>query len=154
MNADQGTTNDLLYIPRDANDVIVANGTFDQLMTFINAGDCDDLSPGTIVERNTCRAPWTNTLDVHFDVGVPVGRYSGEIAFDVQNLINLIDSDNGLVRYATFNGIAPASAVLDPATGVWRYTLNTVVTNPALDRFSRDDLRSRWQAQLGFRLRF
>ena len=57
VNVDGGTTNDLFYIPRDANDVLIANGTFDQLMAFIN--ECDGLTPGTIVVRNSCRAPWT-----------------------------------------------------------------------------------------------
>ncbi len=155
VNVDQGTTNDLMYIPRDANDVIIANGTFDQLMSFLNDSNCTDLAPGAIVERNSCRAPWTNTLDFHVDFKWPMGRYSGEITFDVQNLINQFSSSDGLVRFATFNGIAPVSAAVDPATGKWIYTLNTIVTAPAANpRFSRDDLRSRWQGQLGFNFRF
>jgi hypothetical protein len=44
---------------------------------------------------------------------------------------------------------------VDAATGKWRYTLNNVVLAPeANPRFSRDDLRSRWQGQLGFNFRF
>ena len=86
---------------------------------------------------------------------VPMGRYRGEITFNVQNLLNSFSSSNGLVEYATFNGIAPASATVDPVTGKWVYTLNTIVTAPATNpRFSRDDLRSRWQGQLGFNFRF
>ncbi len=155
VNVDQGTSNDLLYIPRDASDVIVANGTFDQLMAFLEDANCSDLTPGTIVERNSCRAPWTNTLDFHAALDVPVGRYSGEVTFDILNLINLFDSGSGLVEYATFNGIAPVSAAVDAATGKWRYTLNNIVLDPEDNpRFSRDDLRSRWQAQVGFRFRF
>ena len=153
VNADQGTTNDLFYIPRDANDVIISNGTFDQLMAFVNDG-CD-VSPGTIVERNSCRGPWTNSLDFGVAFRVPMGRYRGEITFNLQNLLNAFDSGNGLVEYATFNGIAPASATVDPVTGKWIYTLNNIVTAPAANpRFSRDDLRSRWQGQLGFNFRF
>jgi hypothetical protein len=84
-----------------------------------------------------------------------MGRYRGEITFNVQNLINAFDSGGGLVEYATFNGIAPASAAVDPITGKWIYTLNNIVTAPAANpRFSRDDLRSRWQGQLGFNFRF
>jgi hypothetical protein len=154
VNVDQGTTNDLFYVPRDASDVIITNGTFDQLMTFINDG-CGGLSPGTIVERNSCRGPWTNSLDFGTAFRVPMGRYRGEITFNVQNLINSFNSSNGLVEFATFNGIAPASGAIDPVTGKWIYTLNTIVTAPATNpRFSRDDLRSRWQGQLGFNFRF
>jgi len=155
VNVDQGTTNDLFYIPRDANDVIIPNGTFAQLMAFLEDASCSDLTPGTIVERNACRAPWVNTLDFHAALDVPFGRYSGEITFNVLNLINLFDSESGLVEFATFNGIAPVAGAVDAATGKWVYTLNNVVLNPAANpRFSRDDLRSRWQAQMGFRFRF
>jgi hypothetical protein len=155
VNVDQGTTNDLFYIPRNASDVIIANGTFDQLMAFLNDADCGDLTPGTIVERNSCRAPWVNTMDFRAAFDVPIGRYSGEVTFDILNLLNLFDSDSGLVEYATFNGVAPVSAAVSAATGQWVYTLNNIVTTPAANpRFSRDDLRSRWQAQLGFRFRF
>jgi hypothetical protein len=155
VNVDQGTTNDLFYIPRDASDVIIANGTFDQLMTFINDANCRDLAPGSIVERNSCRSPWVNSMDFHVDFKVPMGRYRGEITFDLQNVLNSFDNGNGLVNFAVFNGIAPASATVDASTGKWVYTLNNIVINPATNpRFSRDDLRSRWQGQLGFRFRF
>ena len=155
MNVDQGTTNDLFYIPRDANDVIITNGTFDQLMSFINDANCTSLTPGTIVERNSCRGPWVNSLDFHTDFRIPVGRYSGEIIFDLQNLLNLFDSSNGLVDYAVFNGIGAASGAVDPVAGKWTYTLSNMVVAPATNpRYSRDDLRSRWQGQLGLRFRF
>jgi hypothetical protein len=153
VNVDGGATNDLFYIPRDASDVVIANGTFDQLMAFIN--ECDGLTPGTIVARNSCRAPWTNSMDFGVAFRVPMGRYRGEISFNLQNLMNAFNSGNGLVEYATFNGIAPASAAVDAATGKWSYSLNNVVLAPATNpRFSRDDLRSRWQGQLGFNFRF
>jgi hypothetical protein len=155
VNGDQGTTNDLLYIPRDAGDVNVIGGTFDQLMAFLNAGDCGELTPGQIMERNACRAPWVNQLDFRAAVNVPMGRYSGEVTFDVLNLINLFDSGSGLVEFATFNGLPVANGAVDPASGRWNYTLNAIVANPAQNsRFTRDDLRSRWQAQLGFRFNF
>ena len=83
VNGDGGTTNDLFYIPRDASDVIISNGTFDQLMAFINDG-CDGMTPGTIVVRNSCRAPWTNSLDFGTAFQYAMGRYRGEITFNVR----------------------------------------------------------------------
>jgi hypothetical protein len=155
VNVDQGTTNDLFYIPASAGDVVIANGAFDQLMSFINDGDCQDLPAGGIVDRNSCRGPWTNSLDFRAAFDASIGRFDSEITFDVLNLINLFSSDSGLVEFVTFNGLAPASATVNTATGQWAYTLNNVVTLPATNpRYSRDDLRSRWQAQLGLRIRF
>ena len=84
---------------------------------------------------------------------MPFGRYSGEITFDMLNMINLFNSDNGLVDFASFNGLGVANGAVDPVTGKWIYTLNAI-TQPDQARYTRDDLRSRWQAQLGFRFRF
>jgi len=39
------------------------------------------------------------------------------------------------------------------AAGRYAYTLNAIA-RPGGVRFTRDDLRSRWQVQLGLRLRF
>ena len=43
---------------------------------------------------------------------------------------------------------------IDAATGKPIYTLAAVVTNPAITKFTLDDLRSRWQAKVGLRWRF
>ena len=59
VNLDGASTNDLLFYPRDG-DVSFSVGTYQELATFLDAGDCSDVAPGTIVKRNTCRMPWTN----------------------------------------------------------------------------------------------
>ena len=74
-NRDGTRGNDLLYVPRDAADVIVTNGTFDDLMRFLSAG-CD-VTPGTIVPRNACRGPWVHTLDFRLGVDFPRGTERG-----------------------------------------------------------------------------
>lgn len=152
-NNDAGSSNDLAFIPGSATDVVFRNGSYDQLMAFIGAGDCNDLPSGAITDRNICRSPWTNTMDFRAAFDVPVGRYKGEITFDLLNLINFFDSDNGQVDYASFNGIAIARADLDAATGKWAYTLSNEALG-TVPRYNRDDLRSRWQGQVGFRFRF
>ena len=147
-------TNDLLYIPSGPDDVIVRNGPYEQLANFLAEGECDSLTPGTIMERNTCRAPWIDTLDFRTAVEVPVGGVDAEVTLDLLNLLNLFDSEWGQVEYALFNGLIPVSyGGLDQATGRMIYNLNTV-TQEGRPRYQRDDLRSRWQAQVGLRLRF
>jgi hypothetical protein len=157
-NVDQGTNQDLLYIPSRPGDVNIVNGSFDQLMAFIDAGDCSDLPSGGITKRNVCRAPWTNSLDFRAAFDVPFGgRYKAEVEFALLNLLNLFGEDNGPIDYALFNGLSPVNVpatAVDPATGRWNYSLNAIVTNPNAARWQRDDLRSRWQGQVGFRFRF
>ena len=154
VNGDGGTGNDLLYIPTPGQ-FTFTNGTYDDLINFINAGDCSEsgVTPGTIVERNSCRGPWTNSLDVRLALDVPINRVDTQITFDLQNLINLFDSSNGLVEYATFNELQPIAATFNAATNTYTYSVNNVA-RPGGVRFSRDDLRSRWQGQVGLRLRF
>ena len=153
VNGDAGSTNDLAFIPASANDVVLRNGSYEQLMGFIAAGDCNDLVSGGITDRNVCRSPWTNTMDFRAAFDVPIGRYKGEVTFDLLNLINLFDSKKGQVDYASFNGLAIASAAVDAATGKWAYTLSNEVLG-TVPRYNRDDLRSRWQGQVGLRFRF
>jgi hypothetical protein len=153
VNVDAGSTNDLAYIPASASDIVLRNGTYEQLAAFIGAGDCSDLPSGGINPRNICRSPWTNNLDFRAAFDVPFGRYKAEFEFALLNMINLFDSDNGLIDYASFNGVAIASAAVDAATGKWAYTLSNEVLG-TVPRYTRDDLRSRWQGQFGFRFRF
>ena len=152
-NRDGTRGNDLLYVPRDAADVIVTNGTLDDLMRFLSAG-CD-VMPGTIVPRNACRGPWIYTLDLHLGVDFPRGPNEVEVFLDVRNLLNAFDAGNGLVEFAFSQNLQPVRSSVDPESGRYVYSLNTPA-RPGFtgDRFARDDLRSRWQAQLGVRYSF
>jgi hypothetical protein len=151
VNLDGASTNDLLFYPRDG-DVAFSTGTYQELATFLEAGNCTDVVPGAIVTRNSCRMPWTNGLDFHAAVNANIGRWKPEFTFDILNLINLFDSSKGQVEYAAFHDLLVANAVASP-TGDYTYSVNSIA-RPGGVRYTRDDLRSRWQAQIGLRLRF
>jgi hypothetical protein len=151
VNGDGASTNDLLFYPRDG-DVSFTTGTYQELATFLDAGNCTDVVPGGIVKRNSCRMPWTNGLDFHTAVNAAIGRFKPEFTFDILNLINLFDSSKGQVEYAAFHDLLVANATAS-ATGDYTYSVNSIA-RPGGVRYTRDDLRSRWQAQMGLRLRF
>lgn len=167
-NGDGRSTNDLLYLPRDANDVILRSGTapadqarIDRYFAFLNSEACYADFLGRIHERNACRAPWINTFDFRLALNVPTGRRTKvELTFDLLNLLNRLDSQDGLLRYANFNDILVNSfAGVDPATGKAIYNIATVTNvdatgKPTFVKFTRDDLKSRWQGQFGLRVRF
>jgi hypothetical protein len=150
VNGDGSSTNDLLFYPRES-DVTITNATYGQLVSFLDGGGCQDVAPGAIVTRNSCRAPWVNTLDFRAAVDAPIGRFRPEFTVDVLNLLNLFDSGNGQVLYAPFSDLLVTTAT--EAAGRYSYTLNAIA-RPGGVRFTRDDLRSRWQVQIGLRLRF
>jgi hypothetical protein len=158
-NGDGVNTNDLLYYPRES-EVVVSSGTYQDLVNFLEAGDCQDMSPGTIFVRNSCRMPFVHSLDFRAAVDVPVGRYRPEFTVDVLNMMNLFDRTLGVVQYAGFNDLlvafAPSSTIPIESGGKYNYSLGSAVTQERAGgvRFSRDDIRSRWQAQIGLRFRF
>jgi hypothetical protein len=157
-NGDARGTNDLLYIPASASEgYVFTNGTFDDLMTWARSEECLADFIGKTHERNACRAPWVNTLDFRMNVGLPFKRVKAELTWDVLNLINLIDSQKGLLQYANFNDflvVRPAFA----ANGTVTYNLQNIVVNGQVqtpeDQYTRNDLLSRWQMQFGARIRF
>ncbi len=153
-NVDGRTSNDLLFVPSSPDQVIIRNGTWDQLNAFIEADDALSGARGGIVARNAGRSPWRNYVDFKLLAKVPLrGRAKLEVSADVLNVLNLLNSDWGVYDLATFEDLNPIRFQLDAATGKYIYDLVTI-TAPGYRKFDRDDLRSRWQAQLGFRVRF
>ncbi|MBW8895751.1 MAG: hypothetical protein JF613_06165 [Acidobacteria bacterium] len=158
VNGDGRGTNDLLYIPSSATDgsFTYTGGSYNDLLTFVQGDDCLKKYIGQTIPRNACRAPWTNTLDGRIAVALPFKKVKAEITLDAFNLINLLDSKGGQFKYASFNEITviqpvPTSVTaIAPLTG---YNLSGL-TSTTFSKFLRDDLRSRWQLQLGGRISF
>ncbi len=156
-NGDVRGTNDLLYIPASASEFTFVNGTFEDLMAFVNEEKCLADFIGRIHERNVCRAPWINTLDFRFNVGLPFKRFKTEITMDLLNMINLFDNQAGLLEYANFNDLLVVRPTV-AANGNITYDLRNIFLNGVRqtpeEQFIRSDLPSRWQMQLGARVRF
>ena len=164
VNGDVRGSNDLLYIPSSATELTFRNGTaaatYEDFISLIRADDCLADYIGSIIPRNACRAPWTNTLDGRVAVQLPFKRVKTEVTLDMLNLINLLDSKKGLFEYMSFGQLslyAPVSTAgnttvtaTQPLVG---YNLSSIMA-PTFRKFLRDDLRSRWQMQLGARIRF
>jgi len=151
MNGDY-QDNDLIYVPASEDEVVIQNGTWEELNAYIEADEGLRNARGEIVDRNASEAPWTHTFDFHFGLNFDIKSVRPELTFDIINLGNLIDSDSGQVRYAAFSEVSPIRhRGYEEGTGKPIYEL--LYTDPD-DRWSYDDLRSRWQARLGLRLSF
>ncbi|MEO6223524.1 MAG: carboxypeptidase regulatory-like domain-containing protein [Vicinamibacterales bacterium] len=146
-------SNDLLYIPASPTEVTFTGGTYQQLVNFLQEDGCLDDYIGKIIPRNACRAPWSNNLDFRFAVGLPFQRVKAEVTLDVINLLNFLDPKWGIQEYTGFNSIAPVTPVLSAAGQVTGYNI-AFLTASSFRKWQRDDLRSRWQMQLGGRIRF
>jgi hypothetical protein len=154
-NGDGRTTNDLIFVPSNADQVIFRNGTFDQFLAYAQNDPALATAIGGIVARNAGRAPWTDQLDLRlaFKIPTPGRKATLELTADVVNLLNLIDSSKGAINLASFNDLNPIRFATDPLTGKYVYDLATINAATYV-KFDRDDLHSRWQMQLGARVRF
>lgn len=153
-NGDGRFFNDLVFVPSSPDQVIVKNGTWEQLDAYISADPGLSKHRGEIIPRNAdAFAPWSNSLDMRLAIGIPANKTRIELTMDVLNVLNLINHTKGIVLYPYFQDLTPFRFSVDPATGKTVYDLSTI-NSPTFQKFNRDDLRSRWQAQWGVRVRF
>lgn len=103
LNLDGTNTNDPIYIPDgvgDANSAYAFDDPADEaaFQEYIEGESCLREQRGTIMERNSCRNPWQNQLDVAIRQRLPVLR--GDAAFEVQifNFLRMLDQDWGQVK--------------------------------------------------------
>jgi len=155
INGDGTDGNDLFYVPSGPSDVVIINGTFDQLDAYIKSDDCLDSNRGRIAPRNCSTAPWSHTLDLHVAQDIPVFGTNLQLTFDLLNLMNLLDEDSGVLRYANFNAVTIAQYRGLSDDGKPTYLLFSTVTDPDDNpRFTTHPIQSRWRAKFGVRLTF
>ena len=119
LNGDGFTGNDLVYVPKsttDSNQVfLVPLGTTTTateaaaLQKFIAGNKCLSSQAGTIMQRNSCVAPWIHEIDVSLRqslAGLGIGSALNThrldnvtVQLDVFNLANLINSGWGKQEY-------------------------------------------------------
>ena len=171
INGDGVSGNDLIYIPRDASEIVLADdpefGTaaeqWERLDAFIRQDDYLSKHRGQIAERNGAVNPWYSNLDLRILQDVAVGsgskRHAFQLSFDILNLGNLISSDWGVRKSALASATSPLR--LDPVTyegtnGVYDGVAAPVFnfTGPDKTFAANPDQFSRWRAQIGVRYYF
>lgn len=168
VNGDGQFSNDLAYIPKDRNDVILmssssasatvlpsSDAAYDKLNQFIQNDGYLSTHRGQIAERQAAHTPWNHYLDLSLVQEIPTfPGHKVEIAVSVLNILNLIKGTWGYIYSVpnqTFSMLNFQS--LDPTTGRPRFVLPSTVTATSVP-WSNSDLSSRWQAQLGVRYEF
>jgi hypothetical protein len=152
VNGDGRGFNDNLYLPASADEVTLTGGSYDDLLAFLQTDDCLASQIGTIMERNSCRSPWNNTLDARLNFGLPFRTVKAEVTLDILNVLNLFGKDNGVFEYVNFNQVT----IFNPSVSGGQVNSIGIAPLAAQDfnPYTIGDLRSRWQLQLGGRIRF
>ena len=169
INNDGTNTNDLLYVPTDAE---IDNMNFNPAYTdilgnvqnaaaqrqafkqFIAQDKYLSKRRGQYTEKYAGETPWFNQLDVRIlqDFNFKVDKKINTIQFSIDfvNFGNLINSNWGVRKYATTSGyFQPISVQYNNNNPVYTFDpslKSTFITSP--------DLPSRWQMQLGARYIF
>ena len=112
----------LMYVPTGPSDPLVSYDsvqTRDALNTFIDATPDLARYRGRIVPKNTGRSPDYVKIDLHVDQELPtfVGGSRIKLYADIENVLNLIDSDLGVQRQIPFAYFAPLVNVACAARG-------------------------------------
>ncbi len=172
LNADGSNANDPVYVPRnalDASEILVSgvsesfgadNSTNAQaereqaqrnaLEAIIQRTPCLRRQRGRILERNSCREPWSNTTILSIRQTIPVAMRAFELQLDVSNVLNLLNAAWGLRREA-------APALLEHVG----QAADSVASSRPVFRFNDTDVgwttvpgESAFQLQLAMRYRF
>jgi len=177
VNGDGLSDNDLVYIPKDANDFILMGATsvgqpvsatnplikltdksrteYAQLMAFIANDSYLKEHKGQISDRNGAQAPWSDLINLRLTQEIPsVYGHKIELTFDVMNLMNLIDKTKGWVRLpGTNNPFMYTFDSIETTAGADYGKPRYQWTNPS-DPSVPSNTVSRWSANFGIRYTF
>jgi len=155
INTDYQTGNDLIYVPTGPDDVVITNGTWDQLEDYLQRAGILKYA-GRYAPRNAVAQPYVTQLDLGIRQNIPIpGDSTLQISLDIANFWNLIDSNSGIVEYLPFGALSPLTyeGVTDDGKPI--YELADVITNPEDNPiFEYNYLNSRWKARVGVRWSF
>lgn len=166
LNGDGFTQNDPIYIPTGPSDPrgpqfdntwtnFTAAEQSDAFYSFIENAKCMREQRGQIMERNSCRAPFSNRVDVALEQAIPTFRGQNlTVRVDVINFMNLINKDWGLYETQGFasQNLYDQRSVTNGnslATGV-----PVVRFSPTYEQFTSESLASNWQMQFSVRYSF
>lgn len=163
VNGDGRTDNDLVYIPKDPNDIVLVNSSgtvlaktaseYQALFDFINKDSYLSEHKGQMSERSGPREPWSSSVDLRIAQEIPVvAGHKLEVTIDILNLLNFFDSGAGWVRNTGANQTVNLlqftgfTTTAGPDYGKPRY-----VWLGLTDPFQPDNILSRWAMQFGVR---
>ena len=167
LNADGAPGNDPIYVPRSALDtaeirfagsaaeVSAQQAGFER---FVDGASCLRAQRGTIMTRNSCRAPWMNLANLALRQAVPTVReHSLVLELQVFNVLNLIDSRWGRIALPTGATLATSSQIpllsqVGQTTGPAAQPIYRFDTS--MQRYDAENFDSYYQLQVAVRYNF
>ena len=157
-NGDGVTFNDLLYVPAGPADPRVHWNSPAEAAAFFAFAQNSGLAryAGRVVPRNSEANPWTNTIDLHLAQEIRLyRRLRFEVFADCLNFANLLNKHWGTVDGIDYSYTrAVVSTTFDKTANGGRGQYVYHFNGYTLDDFGTFTDLSRWQLQMGARLKF
>lgn len=170
VNKDGHDANDLVYIPKDKNDIYLgtidkntkayvkaSDANYDAFERYISNDEYLKNHRGEIAQRNSNVEPWATQVDLKLAQDIPVLKnHRLEVTFDLLNVLNFLNSDWGWVKTVNFSDNLlklEGSAKVNAGTPQEK-TVNVYSFKDKPDPYQKDNLLSRYQMQLGIRYSF
>lgn len=135
LNRDGSNSNDAIYIPTgigDPNGPVFSNAAQEAaFQEFIDGDNCLSSQRGSIMERNSCRNPWQNRVDMSFRQNLPVMQGTASFEIQIFNVLRMLDRDWGNVK-TVGGGQFFDQAILDVTSATGINGREIVTFNPAL----------------------
>ncbi|MEM7787640.1 MAG: TonB-dependent receptor, partial [Bacteroidota bacterium] len=158
VNGDGFDRADLIYVPADASEVVVVDGDGNPdaagaaaFQAFIDGNDDLSDARGSIIERNSGRAPWNDFLDARISQQITtLNGQNIELSLDIQNVLSLL----GVGGEVTF--VDDQRFELVDFQGYDTQGRQIISFDPTDDDdvYEVSDFASRWRMQLGLRYTF
>ncbi|QNK63294.1 TonB-dependent receptor [Pedobacter sp. PAMC26386] len=170
VNNDNSTFNDLMYVPKDRNDIILkdiaaskttyaetADQQWARLDAYINQDKYLSKHRGQVTERNGAEYPWANRFDVRIlqQFKTIFGEKANsrfEVSVDIINFGNLLNRNWGLTKAPGMTNFLQVQGVVRPTALTQQYTVNQGLTTSTFR--NNTDISSRYQIQVGVRYSF
>ncbi|MCW3080466.1 carboxypeptidase regulatory-like domain-containing protein [Segetibacter sp.] len=164
INRDGQTVNDLIYVPKDQNDIVLetvnssdtrtTQEIWNQLNTYIQQDPYLDDRRGMYAERNGLLLPFYKKLDLNFtqDFMLKVGGKQNTLRFtaDIFNFSNLLNKNWGVFQTANRTGLLTLKRVETTGTNAGK----PVFSFPYLDATNKIPLSSSFQNSVGLGSRY
>ncbi|CAN5370056.1 TonB-dependent receptor [soil metagenome] len=174
VNFDGSNGNDLIYVPASAAEIrfepfrapgtlgpndrgqpVTPEQAWQNLNAFIEGVECLRDARGQVLQRNACRTPRSNRLDVRVAQSVPtVANQRLQISLDILNFGNMLNREWGRSEFVANQNDSNLLLVANRSNIVGERVLMQPVTRTPQSVFQIGDLGSRYQVQLGVRYAF
>ena len=151
--------NDLLHVPDNAFDLPASIATQALMAAALREDPCLAANKGGIMDRNACRAPWQNSLDVRLAQTLRFGGTEVRLEGDLVNVLNLVNGEWGHLE--SIRSVVPVlEECIDCSSGVVRWGGAVLPQRDEEGRLQVDDPwavlspESQWQIQFGARVTF